>query len=431
MIPGSYHEAVNTRRDLPDRLAITLWDFSWYTQAGPGEPFEDLDGAMAEAVERGYNTVRICAMPHLLFGEHELDPSELHISEMAPGVGWATRWYNVAGGVRIDGRARLLQLFEAARRHGVVIIVSSWEYQQSPAFSDDDRWYRSLEAIEPEDRFLALARCLERLVSFLRDHGGLDQQVAYLELHNEVDLSRLRYVPGGESDAYWPQKAFNEAAIDWLRAQCPDHLVTTSYGITPYLDMGSAASNVDVAHFHVYVYGTLGALERWAGVRGAPPEYPSENLRSLLRAGAPEFGAGSTGAVPDWRYAATGISPSMFYSYDQTDPLLWDRWLYEHHHLYAEAMRWAIDDKLTAIASFARERSVPAVIGEGWIGYTPLYSEYEDGPLGTAIAEHAVDRALELGFWGVVLGSNSAPHHPAWSSIPWQQRLNRKLLAGG
>ena len=24
------------------RLAITLWDFSWYTQAGPGEPFADL-----------------------------------------------------------------------------------------------------------------------------------------------------------------------------------------------------------------------------------------------------------------------------------------------------------------------------------------------------------------------------------------------------
>ena len=53
---------------LPARLTITLWDFSWYVRTGPGEPFEDLDRAFAEAVERGYNTVRICAMPFLLFG---------------------------------------------------------------------------------------------------------------------------------------------------------------------------------------------------------------------------------------------------------------------------------------------------------------------------------------------------------------------------
>ena len=30
---------------LPRRLAISLWDFSWYTRAGAGEPFEDLDRA--------------------------------------------------------------------------------------------------------------------------------------------------------------------------------------------------------------------------------------------------------------------------------------------------------------------------------------------------------------------------------------------------
>ena len=53
---------------LPARLTITLWDFTWYTQTTPREPFHDLDAAFAQAVERGYNTVRICAMPYLLFG---------------------------------------------------------------------------------------------------------------------------------------------------------------------------------------------------------------------------------------------------------------------------------------------------------------------------------------------------------------------------
>jgi hypothetical protein len=40
---------------LPRRLTISLWDFSWYTQTMPDEPFDDLDLAFGEAVERGYN----------------------------------------------------------------------------------------------------------------------------------------------------------------------------------------------------------------------------------------------------------------------------------------------------------------------------------------------------------------------------------------
>ena len=425
---SSSHVASPIPDHLPRRLTITLWDFTWYTQAGPGEAFEDLDAAMADAVLRGYNTIRICAMPYFLFGSHELDHGRLRIEQMAPEVGHGTRWYNVRGGVVIDGRERLRELFETARRHGVFVIVSSWEYQQSPAFSADDAWYRSLESIPPEQRFLELARSLERLVGFLRDADGLDAQIAYLEIHNEVDLSRLRAVPGGEADAYRPQRAYNEEAVAWLRQQCPDYLVTTCYGITPYLDMDAAAGNVDIAHFHVYVYGTLGALERWAGVRTPPPEYPTLALRSLLRAEAPDFESAPATAVPDWRYAATGISPSMFHSYDQSDARLWDRWLYENHHRYDTAMKWAIDDKLAAISGFARARSIPAVIGEGWIGYTPLHSEYEDGPIGTGIAEHAIERVIEHGFWGAVLGSNSAPHHPGWANLGWQQRMNSRLL---
>ena len=69
---------------LPPRLTITLWDFSWYVRTGPGEPFEDLDRAFTEAVQRGYNTVRICAMPFLLFGSG-LDTSALRLGPLGGG----------------------------------------------------------------------------------------------------------------------------------------------------------------------------------------------------------------------------------------------------------------------------------------------------------------------------------------------------------
>ena len=40
-------------------LAITMWDFSWIERNWPGAGFDDIDKALDELVERGYNAVRI------------------------------------------------------------------------------------------------------------------------------------------------------------------------------------------------------------------------------------------------------------------------------------------------------------------------------------------------------------------------------------
>jgi hypothetical protein len=228
---------------LPPRLTITLWDFSWYTQATAGEPFHDLDAAFIEAVERGYNTVRICAMPYLLFGDHGIDTSALRFTSMGGEVGRRTRWYDVAGGAVLDGRRRLLELFEAARRRDCYVILSSWEYQQSPAFLHGREWYDALVSIPPSDRHVTIARAMADLAQWADRHG------------------------------------------------------------------------------------------------------------------------------------------------------------------------------------------VPAVIGEGWVGYTPLLAEFEDGPVGHGLAEHALARCMQHGFWGVVRGSNSAPHHPGWRNVEWQRRWTGRFLS--
>ena len=124
--------------DLPDRLTITLWDFGWYTRTGPGQAFEDLDRAFEEAVTRGYNTVRICAMPFLLFGSG-LSTTDLAFQGLGGDFGQGTRWYDIAPSSGVDGRAHLLALFAAARRHGCFVALSSWEYQQSSALGGDSR----------------------------------------------------------------------------------------------------------------------------------------------------------------------------------------------------------------------------------------------------------------------------------------------------
>ena len=403
------------------RLSISLWDFTWYTQTMPGEPFHDLAPVFADAVDRGYNTVRICAAPLLLFGEHDLDTTRLRFTQVGDGVGQGTRWYDVAGGAVIDLRARLVSLFEHAASAGVAVIISSWEYQQSSAFLDNPSWHDMLTAIPARQRHLALARALGRMVDFLAERGLADQ-IAYLEIHNEVDLSRLTEVAPVGENTFWAQKPYLETALAHLQSTHPDVLSTVCYGIPPYLDMAAVPDNAQVAHAHFYIYGVLAALEEWAKVRATPPVFPTPELKSLLRPDAPSF-AEWRGTVEPWRLAATGISPSMFYTYDWVDPVAWDRWLYRHYAVHEIAMKDGLDDRLRAVATWARRHHVPAVIGEGWIGYTPLHADFEDGPIGQELAAFAVRRCAELGYWGTLVGSNSAPHHPGWANVDFQRAV--------
>ena len=89
------------------------------------------------------------------------------------------------------------------------------------------------------------------------------------------------------------------------------------------------------------------------------------------------------------------------------------------------ALRREIESRVIAIAEWARAQRIPALVGEGWVGYTPLHGTFEEGPTGRALAEHGIDTALEHGVWGVVLCSNAAPHHPMWE----QRAQNARILA--
>lgn len=418
--------AVAIPEHLPKRLTTTLWDFSWYTQSAPGEPFHDLDQVFRETIERGYNTVRICAAPILLFGDHDLDTTALTFANLGGQVGQWTRWYDAAGGQTLDLKERLLDLFRLAQVHGVVVIVSSWEFQQSAAFLSGPEWFDMLEAIPAAERYLALAQAQSRLVTFLRAHG-LDTQIAYVELHNEVDLSRFGTDGFWSPEDYWSQQPLIVSAIERMRADHPEVLATVCFGLPPYLQMDSVPRNVGVSHHHVYAYGVLRALGDWSELYGSQ-HYPSAELRSLLLPDAPPFEEYGLEIEP-WRLRATLITREQLYAYDWADGVAWDRWLYRHYSQHEVAMKQAIDSKLRGIALWSDRHGVPVVIGEGWIGYTPLTSDFEDGPIGQDLAEFAVGRCSELGFWGTLTGSNRAPVHPAWADVAFQKQLNDRFLA--
>lgn len=409
---------------LPERLAITLWDFSWYTQAGAGQPYADLDAAVADAASLGYNAIRICAAPLLL--SHSLGLADLAQDLPIEGLGASptggfygqrTRWYDAPGGFRINVRERLDRLFRAAERNNMVILLASWEYQQSPAFSADPRWFETIDSVSLADRYDALAAAWQDLIGWLSDRGHR-HRIAMVEMHNEVDFSILPDLAGERA----------RAAVADLRDAHPDLLITASYGKPPHLAMHRVPAELGAAQFHVYSYGVLDELQKRIDIRSEGTEgFPNEALQSLLRDDAPSFA--EYGCPAEWKLRATVVTDQMVYGYDWVDPRAWDAWLNEHYPAFAAVMHREIESRVIAVAEWARWRSVPAVIGEGWIGYTPRDGSFEEGETGRALAEHGIRTALAHGVWGVVLSSNAAPHHPMWQQRDWQARVNAEILS--
>ncbi|MEU4767625.1 cellulase-like family protein [Actinosynnema sp. NPDC023794] len=408
----------------PEKLTITLWDFTWYTRTGPGEPFEDLDGAFSEAVERGYNTVRICAMPLLLFGSG-VNTSRLRLGPLGSGYGARVRWYDVGAHTVIDARAWLLALFRAARRHDCFVVLSSWEYQQSPSFAVDRDWFDAVMAIDPEDRAVALADALADLVDFLASHG-LDDRVAFTELHNEVQAGHL--ADGLDGDHVVALRPRLERGIARFKQRHPDRRVTVNYAQVPVGSLRGIPRSVDVAVFHPYVYGVLDELLDEFALRDPARPFPQERARrELLRPDAPDFADWQPPRDQRWRLDATIVGRREVYVHDWCDPGKWDAWLYDRYATHRTAMRRQLTTWIDAAADWAAETGVPLVFGEGWIGYTPLHGTFEEGPVGAAFCRTAATEAARVGAWGSVVCSNAAPHHPMWQDVTLQRECNALL----
>jgi hypothetical protein len=418
----------------PDRLAISLWDFSWYTRTGPGQPFADLDVAFAKAVDLGYNAVRICAMPFLLF-RSGLDTTALRLEPLGGDravndYASRVRWYDVQQSTVIDAKAHLLAFFRAADRHGVSVIPSSWEYQQSPAFAADPAWYEALHAVAPDQRLTVLGEAMADLVDFLTEHE-LAHVVAYVEPHNEVQIGHLAADLPGVEDAVVELQGRLEAGIAAFQARHPEVLCAPNYGGVPVGALRGLPRNATALAFHPYVYGVLDDLVEEFGLRRDPAGFPQERADAeLLRPDAPRFADWTLPAGNEWKLRASIMQPVEIYVHDWCDPEKFDRWLYERYGAHRIAMAKQLRDWIDVAADHAARLGVPLVFGEGWVGYTPRDCRFEEGPVGAQICRDAVAHSVRVGAWGSIVCSNAAPQHPMWADEALQRECSALLRKG-
>lgn len=109
---------MTTNRRYARPLAITMWDFSWLERRWPGAGYEDWGLALDELVERGYDSIRIDAYPHLV--SH--DPYRTW--ELAPA--WNQTSWGAQSRTWVTVLPDLIEFIAAAHSRGLGIALSSW-----------------------------------------------------------------------------------------------------------------------------------------------------------------------------------------------------------------------------------------------------------------------------------------------------------------
>ena len=148
--------------------AITMWDFSWLERRWPGAGYEDINLALDELVERGYDAVRIDAYPHLIAVDPEAEFELLPV--------WGVNDWGAPMRCKVAHILReLLQFITACGERGIAVGLSSW-FRRDTAES----WRR---LCTPKQHAAAWIVVLDAIQS-----AGLMEHILFCDLCNEWSL---------------------------------------------------------------------------------------------------------------------------------------------------------------------------------------------------------------------------------------------------
>lgn len=387
---------------VPDRpLQLTMWDWSWFSHHSPGEAFADWPRVLAEAAERGFDTVRfdpLCDLvAHTSAGEAELEV----VAGPSP-----IPWLHVPQPRRVSPLREVVEFATAAAAAGMRLILSTWglgrgrrgstvEFARYPNFTPFDDDARALdELLTGWDRVLAALGA-----------AGLLDRVAYVDLNNELDLvialasAQVRAATSATPAVSWSDwsarhgqvlREFAENGISWLHQHYPQLAATASCCGPVELIGDFYPRNADVLEWHVW--GAGGA--QW-----------DERLAALLDGTA-------------------GIGPAAFATPASRQRL--DAAFQVTYQGARGALHARVERELRAVRDRARVLGLPAVLGEGY-----AYSWYSDAPEMSwewirEISALGTRTAQRLGFAGYTTSNFSEPTFPLWAERSWHV----ELLAG-
>ena len=252
---------------------------------------------------------------------------------------------------------------------------------------------------------------------------GLDDRIAFTEIHNEVQVGHLTDGLTGDDRRRWSAlRPRLERAVDAFHARHPDRRAPSTTPGVPVGAMRGIPENLDVLAVHPYVYGVLDALIAEYGLRGPVEEFDQEQgRRDLLRPDAPTLADWTVPAEPAGACDATIVGRrdlrARLGRRGGVRPLA----LRPLRRPTSRQMATKLRSGSTWPGTGLREHGVPLVFGEGWVGYTPRDGRFEEGPVGAEFCRLAVASPPASQAWGTIVCSNAAPQHAMWSDLALQQ----------
>jgi hypothetical protein len=187
----------NTYFDKGTRLAISMWNFSWLFANCPGGAYENLEQRVAEAAERGYNTLRVDCFPSR-FPE---DESRFE-KNWDPAVN-AAQWGERPVTITCNVRKKFAELAEACRKHRIWLGLDSWDVLSMLGRHNSNF---VIEEADEEREFTRYGDVWVKALKLMREDGVLERAV-WVAPMNEVP-----HFAGGHVTAV--KKAKHPAEVD-------------------------------------------------------------------------------------------------------------------------------------------------------------------------------------------------------------------------
>jgi nicotinamidase-related amidase len=413
--PQKPRPAYTLPKHLPQKLSIGMFIWDWITMATPGEPYHDLERVMVGLRERGFNAVRADAGLNWCFTADEKPRGEVEFCPWIRGYSDNLSSVNAKGGGRHDVLKRVVHLMELAKKHGIYVILTSWEYQDSSWFVADPKLRAEVMAIPQEKRLMHLARHHDRLLGILKEKN-LQENIAFIEVHNEPDFSEI---PQGQEG-----KRLHTEAIAMLRNRHPDVLVSGDYGSH---DPSVVPDNVQVYDQHTYAGFYQSLFAETFQHKTFDPANPKKNelLRRLLKDNFvpyDQFMRGAQNIREFWR--------PIDWLYCNLDNREADKWFAEQYGREKAALEATTKRFFENDGKEAARRGIPAVCDEGGYWYPPLGSTFEVTQPGLSLLELQIDLAIKHGYWGVMPTTYCGPEHPIWQNVEWLRTVNQRFQNG-
>jgi Sugar-binding cellulase-like len=418
--------APRTYFDKGKRLSISMWDFSWLMAHGPGGAYADLERRVAEAAERGYNTLRVDCFPSRILERESTFKKNWTAGANLP------RWGEIPADYTCNVRKQVAALADHCRKYDVWLGLDSWDKahmfrsieppvaKTSGALSDIDGSGAAITTIAEADEeraFTAYGEVWVKALKLMREDGVLERAV-WIAPMNEVPHFGSRSL---ESIAALKKGARNEGETQIENAQREDAIYKS---VNEWM---AAPIRAEVRRDHIPIsYSSLGA-ERYA--QRLTDSYDVVDIHFMP--GVP------TDKDDDAAFAqaARGISgPIRFAEFEKFDleawSHAWDRACHKHYPRLLQRTHEYFSNALNNMVLPSGKR-LTAIITEC---YGPLIwpdSSDVDWNWYERYNADALRIVSAMNFAGSSLSNFAEPLFTLWNDVDWHWTSNMYFQATG